>query len=150
MANPQLVDADVETPAEDPKLTVAKPKAVKKTAAKPQVAAMRVESETVEEIVESVPEIDPTIFVFTPTIGDDRNDILLPLDFSKPDFNDPLDRIWLFDLGDLPPHERMWVWLRRAQVPRMTAHRVVALPLDEQVRCIENWLSAAQGVGAGE
>lgn len=148
MAAAQLVDA--ETPAEDTKPKVAKPKAVKKPSAEDAVEHVVDESKAESNGSTDLESVDLTTFVFTPSDGDDRSDIRLPLDFSKPDFNNPLDRIWLFDLGDLPPHERMWVWLRRAQVSRMTAHRVVALPLDEQVRCIETWLSAAQGVGAGE
>ena len=101
--------------------------------------------------IEQKPEPEPPPqFEFIPAVGDDRSPIKLPLDFNKPDFDKPEDRIWLFDLADLPPHERMWVWLRRAQIPRFLAHRVVALPIEEQAKCIENWLRAAQGVGAGE
>jgi hypothetical protein len=102
-----------------------------------------------------VPEPEPEpekekVFTFVAKEGDDREPIELPLEFDRPDFSDADDRVWLFDLREMPFHEQLWTWIRRAKLPRAVAHRIVRLPFGEQVKCVEGWLKAAQGVGAGE
>ncbi len=88
------------------------------------------------------------VFTYTP---DGATPIDLPLHgFELPSFDTPAGRVWLYDYNELPPHEQIWIWLRRANIARPVAHRVVELPPDMQLDVVSKWLQAKAGVSVPE
>lgn len=92
----------------------------------------------------------PKTFTYTPK-GNSCEPIVLPVDgFELPSIGTPEDRVWLYDYNELPLHEQVWIWLRRANVDRAVAHRVVSLPMTEQFDMVNDWLKVKAGVSVGE
>jgi hypothetical protein len=65
--------------------------------------------------------------------------IELPLEFIKP------DKLWLWELKDLPFLSQTWAWLDRANVPKPVQRLCVSLPDDEYMDMFTEWFKAMGG-----
>jgi hypothetical protein len=115
----------------------------KGTATKKTPPAEHVELPKPEELASPYPK-GTKLFTYKPKDGGDP--ILLPLDgFERP------DKVWLFDLSELPVLSQTWSWLRRAKVPKSVQRQAQFLPDPEYFAMFDVWFAAMRaGATAGE
>lgn len=97
--------------------------------------------EKLEEQARSPYPDDVHYFAYHPRDGADP--ILLAIDGF-----DPPDKLWLFDLAQLPILSQTWKWMERANVPKDVQRQAQSLPDDEYFTMFDEWfevMKAARG-----
>lgn len=62
--------------------------------------------------------------------------ILLPLDGF-----DPPDKVWHFDVAQLPPLTQTWKWMDKAHIPKLIQRELCGLPDAEYFAMFDEWFS---------
>lgn len=71
-------------------------------------------------------------FAYQPEAGGEP--ILLPLNgFEQP------DKVWHFDVAQMPPLAQTWAWMRKVGVPKDIQRRACALPDPEYFAMFDKW-----------
>jgi hypothetical protein len=63
---------------------------------------------------------------------------------------DPPDKLWFFDLAQLPKLSQTWLWMERAGVPRAIQRQAQMLPDTEYFAMFDEWFEIMKAMrGAG-
>lgn len=98
--------------------------------------------ETVEAAAKSPYPKNVRYYVYKPKDGSDS--ILLAMNgFEAP------DKLWYFDLAQLPRLAQTWRWMEHANVPKDIQRRAQMLPDPEYFGMLNEWLAAIQALQGG-
>ena len=81
------------------------------------------------------------LFSYQPVGGGEP--ILLPLDgFEQP------DKVWHFDVAQMPVLAQTWAWMNQANVPKVIQRQACSLPDAEYFKMFDEWFDVMKASNA--